>query len=119
MLDAKELPEVILFSEARDRTVLILFPAEVLSEMRSRGVLRDFPSLHSQGTLYYVKGKVTAVQYRFPLILLSRLERVTAGYVQIRWKNKASDMDSPQETGAGKETKTDERQRKENRLDLR
>ena len=96
MLVPSERPIALVFGESRDRTVLIVFPALILQEMLSGGVLRDFPTLQSQGTTYWTKNKLLHVQHRFPLAHLARLQRITATYIAIQWQGEASDKDSPQ-----------------------
>lgn len=96
MPELSEWPKALVFGESRDHTILIVFPAEVLREMLSGGVLRGFPTLQSRGTMYWAKNKLLSIQHRFPLAHLARLQRVTAPYVTIQWQREASDMDSPQ-----------------------
>jgi hypothetical protein len=91
-----ELPEAVVFGESADHTVIIAFPAPLMREMQGGGVLRDFPSLRSQGSTYYRNNKAVTIQYRIPLLFLSRLERAISPYVRLRRLRETSDMDSPQ-----------------------
>ena len=117
MLDKDERPEVLLFGETRDRTVLILFPADILREMVEGGVLRDFPPFRSEGTRYSASRQVFGIQYRFPLPLLARLERAILPYVRMRWERESSDMNNPQENRMTSNTNASPQEG--DRLDLR
>jgi len=91
-------PVVLVFGEAADKTLAILFPFHELKNLLVEGNLKGFQFLNGDSTTYSSKGKVCSIQYRVPTILIPRIQKALEPFMDVRWQREVSDMDNPPST---------------------